>query len=136
MYIEEMYIEERPYLIDHKVTLKLCGVTYDEMRCLRKAYSNSARQLPLDIYRYALNDVATLNSIYGMQSYNRYLKPKKVIFHDPATIVFWTDGSKTVVKCQEGDTYNKEMGFALCCAKRLFGNQSNFNNIFKKFVED
>ena len=26
---------------------------------------------------------------------------KKVIFHDPATVVFWKDGTKTVVKCGE-----------------------------------
>ena len=26
---------------------------------------------------------------------------KKVIFNPPATIVFWEDGSKTVVKCRE-----------------------------------
>lgn len=31
---------------------------------------------------------------------------KNVIFNDPATIVFWKDGTKTVVKCQKdkGDT--------------------------------
>lgn len=33
---------------------------------------------------------------------------KKVIFNDPATIILWKDGTKTVVKCQEGDTYDKE----------------------------
>lgn len=28
---------------------------------------------------------------------------KRVIFNAPATIVFWLDGSKTVVKAQNGD---------------------------------
>ena len=62
--------------------------------------------------------------------------PVKVIFHDPATIVFWDDGSKTVVKCQEGDTYNKETGLALCFAKKAMGNKSNFNNVFKKWIPE
>ena len=62
--------------------------------------------------------------------------PVKVIFHDPATIVFWDDGSKTVVKCQEGDTYNEEMGLALCFAKKAMGNKSNFNNIFKNWIPE
>lgn len=62
--------------------------------------------------------------------------PKKVIFHDPATIVYWSDGSKTVVKCQPGDTYSKEMGLALCISKKALGNKSNFNNIFKKWIPE
>ena len=60
---------------------------------------------------------------------------KKVIFNNPATIVLWNDGTKTVVKCQEGDTYDKEKGLALCIAKKALGNKGNFNNEFKRWVE-
>jgi hypothetical protein len=60
----------------------------------------------------------------------------KVIFSDPATIVFWADGTKTVVKCQEGDAYSKETGLAMAIAKKVFGNKSNFNEVFKKFIPD
>ena len=56
-----------------------------------------------------------------------------VIYNDPATIVFWKDGTKTVVKCQDGDTYSKETGLALCVAKKTLGNEGNFNNVFKKW---
>ena len=28
-----------------------------------------------------------------------------------ATIVFWNTGEKTVVKCQKGETFDKEKGF-------------------------
>lgn len=70
--------------------------------------------------------------------FNQYLwiRPAKVIFHDPATIVFWNDGTKTVVKCQPGDAYSKEMGLALCFSKKMLGNQSNFNNTFKKWIPE
>lgn len=61
---------------------------------------------------------------------------KKVIFHDPATIVLWEDGTKTVVKCQEGDTYSKEIGLAMCMAKKFMGNKGNFNEVFKKYCEE
>ena len=60
----------------------------------------------------------------------------RVIFNDPATIVFWTDGTKTVVKCQPGDTYNKRMGLALCMAKKLMGNKGSFNKVFDEWVPD
>ena len=42
---------------------------------------------------------------------------EKVTFNDPATIVFWKDGTKTVSKCKNGDTYNKETGLAMCIYK-------------------
>lgn len=61
---------------------------------------------------------------------------KKVIFNDPATIVLWDDGTKTVVKCQDGDEYSKEKGLALCFAKKHLGNKSNFNNEFKRWIHD
>jgi hypothetical protein len=44
---------------------------------------------------------------------------KKIIFHDPATIVYWGDGTKTVVKCMKGDTFNPELGMAMCMLKRM-----------------
>ena len=59
---------------------------------------------------------------------------KKVVFNDPATIVFWKDGTKTVVKCQNGEKYDKEKGIALCFMKKIFGNKGNFNDIFRKYI--
>ena len=44
---------------------------------------------------------------------------KKVIFHDPATIIYWGDGTKTVVKCMAGDVFNPELGMAMCMLKRM-----------------
>ena len=61
---------------------------------------------------------------------------KKVIFHDPATIIIWRDGTKTVVKCGENDTYDKEKGMAMAICKRLYGNKGNYNNIFKEWLEE
>ena len=59
---------------------------------------------------------------------------KKVICHKPATVVFWADGTKTVVKCQDGDVYSPETGIAMCYMKKALGNKSNFNNTFKKHI--
>lgn len=59
---------------------------------------------------------------------------KKVIFNDLATIIFWKDGSKTVVKCQPDDKYDKMTGFAMACAKYMFGNKGNYYEVFKKWV--
>ena len=58
---------------------------------------------------------------------------KNVKFNGPATIVFWADGTKTVVKCQDGDDYSEEVGLAMCIVKKVFGNTSKYNDIFKKW---
>lgn len=58
----------------------------------------------------------------------------KVIFNDPATIVFWKDGSKTIAKCGELDIYDPEKGLAMCFAKKLLGNEGNYYNVFKKYL--
>ena len=59
---------------------------------------------------------------------------KEVIYNDPVTVINWTDGVKTVVRCQEGDTYDEKVGFLLCVTKRAFGNTGYFNTLMKEFV--
>lgn len=52
----------------------------------------------------------------------------------PATIVYWEDGTKTVVKCQD-EQFDKEKGLLAAIAKKVYGNKGNFNNIIKKHCE-
>lgn len=62
---------------------------------------------------------------------------KKVIYNAPnAVIVFWTDGTKTVVKCSKNDTWDPEKGLAMAIAKKFLGNKGNYNNILKKHLTD
>lgn len=58
---------------------------------------------------------------------------KKVIFKNPATIVFWSDDSKTVVKSHL-DIYDPEKGLAMAIAKKALGNEGNYYNVFKKWL--
>lgn len=57
---------------------------------------------------------------------------KNVIFHEPATIVYWEDGTKTVVICQEGDIYDEEKGLAMAISKKALGNNHAAGGRFKK----
>ena len=61
---------------------------------------------------------------------------KKVIFNYPATIVLWSDGSKTVVKCQDGDIYDPEKGLAMAISKKALGNKGKYCNEFKKWLPE
>lgn len=78
-----------------------------------------------------------LNYQYGYKPIiPSYFKIKKVIFNDPATIVIWADGSKTVVKCQPGDTFNKETGLAMAISKRALGDKRRYYEKFKKWIPE
>lgn len=79
----------------------------------------------------SFSGMITVPTTFSMD-YRRQIK--KVIFNDPATIIFWEDGSKTVVKCQPDDKYDKMTGFAMACAKYMFGNEGNYYEVFKKWV--
>lgn len=59
---------------------------------------------------------------------------KKVIFNPPATIIQWNDGSKTVVKCQNGEPFDAEKGFVMAYLKKLLGNDNTFNKEISKWV--
>lgn len=58
---------------------------------------------------------------------------KDVIFNNPATIVFWEDGTKTVVKA-ENEEFDPEKGLAMAIAKKALGNNYGYYDIFKKYV--
>lgn len=96
------------------------------------------RMLTEETKNYIKNDIKTtkeiLNSVYGLKAYRPSFEIKKVIFNNPATIIFWADGTKTVVKCQEGDTYDPEKGMAMAIAKKALGNQGNYCNVFHDWL--
>lgn len=75
-----------------------------------------------------------LKSIREYGRRNSMFDIKNVIHHDPATIVYWCDGTKTVVKCGENDIYDPEKGLAMAIAKKVFGNKGNYYNQFKKWL--
>ena len=77
-----------------------------------------------------------VDSFETKQSTNRRVKIKDVIFSDPATVVFWSDGTKTVVKTRGGEKYDKEKGLAMAIVKKITGNTGNYYDIFKEWCSD
>lgn len=57
--------------------------------------------------------------------------PERVIFNGRTTIVFFSDGSKEIVRCGDFDEYDADAAVAWAIAHKLFGSKSKF----KKFVE-
>lgn len=57
--------------------------------------------------------------IYGVP------KIERIIFSKPATIVFWEDGTKTIVK-QHGEDYDEEKAVFAAITKKALGNKYDY----------
>ena len=78
-------------------------------------------------------------------------KIKKVVFNNPATIVFWEDGTKTIVKTRplkknqklninsnknnNVECFDKEKGLAMAIVKKVMGNKGSYYETFKKWCD-
>lgn len=96
----------------------------------RRSYAERDIELTLECEPYE-----RINPNFHYTSFDYRNAIKKVIFNNPATIVFWKDGTKTVVKCQPGCEYSKYVGFMACVTKKAFGNEGNFNNTMNYWLE-
>ena len=59
------------------------------------------------------------------------LEPKRIIRNGIATIVFWNDGTKTIVKCAEDDEPDYYMAFCAAYCKKVFGSNSQLKRVIK-----
>lgn len=65
-----------------------------------------------------------------------HITPTNVIFNGPATIVQWEDGTKTVVKCKDGDYYDPEKGFMMAMLEKMYGSKTKVKKILTAVTED
>lgn len=58
---------------------------------------------------------------------------EKIIFNGPKTIVFWTDGTKTIVSMsQEERNFDPEDAFRAAYTKKMYGTNSKIKHIIKE----
>lgn len=104
-------------------------------RCLPKSLQNTiygmvTGSVPMsNEVREALNYFKEVND----SMFKRIPDITKVIHNAPATIVFWSDGEKTVVKA-ENEVYDPEKGIAMAITKKVLGNKGNYYNTIRKWL--
>lgn len=64
-----------------------------------------------------------------------FYTPRKIIFNDPVSVVFWQDGTKTIVRRTKGEKFNKYTAFTAALAKKIFGNNTRVNAIVKSGID-
>ena len=61
----------------------------------------------------------------------------RVIFDGPATIVFCSDDTKTVVKCMDGDPFAYDVGVAMATLKKVLGKSyAPYRSAVKKMIKE
>ena len=83
--------------------------------------------------KYAKNDkIKNMLDSWTSEPRIKTIIPKMIKHNGPATIVFWADGTKTVVKCQEGDAFDPNTGLAHAISKKALGD--SYKKEFKKWT--
>ena len=106
--------------IDHELTNMLSAYqTIDKIvtqKTINKVSVNPTTKIPGNFY---IEKNGNTKMIYI----------KKVLYNNPVTVVWWSDGTVTRNRCPENVTYNPDTGLLFCIAKRLLGN----NNVAEIF---
>lgn len=106
------------YLLDPEQVVAISKPVFQRML-------NECSKARRDVHDYMQKDsefTATLHRQFRFA-------PKKIIYNDAATIVYWTDGTKTVVKCNENDEYSEYAGFIAAVAKKMYGGANAINRL-------
>lgn len=59
-----------------------------------------------------------------------------VRFSGNRTIVFWSDGTKTIAKCADNDIYDKEKGLMAAICKKFYDNKCVLPDMIEKWCHN
>jgi hypothetical protein len=75
------------------------------------------------------------NAIRVYENFKKY-GIERIIYNDPATIVYFTDGTKEVVKVSSTDTFDHRQGVLLCIIKHLIKDEDVYRLIKKDMFKE
>ena len=113
-------------LLLYKPYMSICDI-YIKSKFIKNDFNNK-------IFTSAIPSAKQILNLYKYYNQLCTLEIKKVLYKNPATIVFWEDGSKTAVVCQKKDAYDPEKGLAMAILKKMNGNTGSYYKVFKKWL--
>ena len=105
----------------------------NKYRCFELANSSSTH--PVNLSQFY--DPATIENFQGVNCKcsikfsNEVVEPQKIIYSGNRTIVFWNDGTKTIVKVAKGQEFDEYLGFIAAYAKKMFGTNTKIKKLIK-----
>ena len=110
---------------------------YDDVKIKigNEIYYPDTVDLEFNLDAFAELKISTRLSPSNLASIEK-LSITNVIFNPPATIVFWSDKTKTVVKCDPKEEYDPEKGIAMAICKKMIGdNKRDYYNVLLHWIK-
>ena len=123
-------VGDREFMHSNVLTYDSSKFFFPNSNYLQTTVSNKEKTVQ-DVFDALTEEQKTV--VYAFMSEPNLVEIKNVVFNPPATIVFWTDNSKTVVKA-ENEIFDPEKGLAMAIAKKALGNKGNYYETFKKWL--
>ena len=124
--------------MDDKNKSMLLHIRPVEVEECEYSHGENYRDDAVDALAYFTHDIQSVKHYREIIKNNNYdqvnqkqlkLNIRKVIFNNPATIVFWLDGTKTIVKKADDDPWDPEKGLAMAIIKKYFGTNKEIKKI-------
>ena len=96
----------------------------------KKEYPKSNSSNDFDWFKWEYSNLGNLSIDVSSQWITPYPKPDHIIFNNPETLVYWTDGTMTRVKVHN-DKFTKEYGLAMAYMRKIYGTRGAFLNEIK-----
>ena len=81
---------------------------------------------------YVLSDMkGMINAIYG----SKVPMVNRILVSGICTIVFWLDGTKTIVRCKADTEFNVYSAFTAALAQKIYGSNSQVNKVIKRKMQ-
>ena len=123
----------KEYFYNTNLNLRIGG-KYNIITDKKCSYDN-----PVVVTRYVPDVAGSYRTITSAKLVDGTARPDdgldRIIFNEDVTIAIWKDGTKTIIRCQEGDIFDKEKAIALCYMKKALGNRGSFNETIKKWTK-
>jgi len=72
-----------------------------------------------------------LTNIAGMATNQKY-EPRQILISGNRTIVFWKDGTKTIVKCADDKEFNVYVAFTAALSIKIFGSNTHLKKVIRE----
>lgn len=140
--------EEDPMIISDSLAKSLCRsdkvvpIRFNPMRHNFKSWYQTRRMIAEAVNLKAMPEGATTYMDIAMEivkERNNMIKIpgiKNVLFNDTkrTTTVLFDDDTITMSKTMDGETYDREIGFAMCIMKKMYGNRTRFQKEIKRWT--
>ena len=126
--LECVIVHDKGYSVEFEISCSK-AMSYDEMHALdheigRRFQAERNYRLLLESRPF----VSPKSVTYSLPEIDQ------VIFNEPATIVYWKDGTKTIVQAR-GEAFDPEKGMAMAIAKKAMGNKREYYHPFLHWVK-